>query len=251
MSVKKGDRDESDLEVVHNLHVLSAKVNELIFNQFGFSKEKYDKKIERFAEWQRKLEVDEETIAERVEKYRQKCEYFNNGFIERETRIVHDLLRQIEIDFTMGNSIFPIQANGDEVKEYVSLQECIARRDFMDKAIADCFALKAEIHYIIRTLPVNINKFENYSKVIETEIRLIKGVRRADNRFLKGQTLNVANATNFANVNSNGNANNNNASSVLGVRPDFETLDKVSDGNSKGKFVRAMQNDSPKGEGQP
>ena len=57
----------------------------------------------------------------------------------------------------------------------------------MDKAIAHCYVLNQEIQYIMTTLPVDMNKFKRFSEMIDNEIALIKGVRKADNRFNKNK----------------------------------------------------------------
>ena len=55
----------------------------------------------------------------------------------------------------------------------------------MNEAIGSCYMLKQEIQYIIRTLPVDMNKYERFDESINHQIKLYKGVRQADNRFLK------------------------------------------------------------------
>ena len=55
----------------------------------------------------------------------------------------------------------------------------------MNRAIGYCYALKQELNYIIRTLPVNINKFERFAEAIDKQIALYRGVRQSDNRLIK------------------------------------------------------------------
>ena len=62
--------------------------------------------------------------------------------------------------------------------------EYCQRRKHLNEAIALCYALKQEIQYVIRTLPVDINKYKLYDNLINKQIALFKGVRKADNRFL-------------------------------------------------------------------
>ena len=45
--------------------------------------------------------------------------------------------------------------------------------------------MKQEINYVIRTLPVDKNKFERFGESIDKQIALYKGVRQSDNRFLR------------------------------------------------------------------
>lgn len=60
----------------------------------------------------------------------------------------------------------------------------------MNNAIAECYVLKQEINYIIRTLPVDKNKFKRFGEAIDRQIALYKGVRQSDNRFLRKNVKN-------------------------------------------------------------
>ena len=113
-----------------------------------------------------------------VGRYEKKCEAFNKWFIDQETEAVISILRQIENEFTLANSVFPSDTPA-------KLSEFIVRRYHMNKAIGSCYMLKQEINYVIRTLPVDINKAERFDEAINKQIKLYKGVRQADNRFLK------------------------------------------------------------------
>ena len=48
MSVPKGRRQESRFEAQHNFYKVRAEVTALVLNDFGFSEEKYRKKIEKY-----------------------------------------------------------------------------------------------------------------------------------------------------------------------------------------------------------
>ena len=63
--------------------------------------------------------------------------------------------------------------------------EFCERRKHVDEAIAQCYVLKQELQYIIRTLPVDLNKYERFAVEIDKQIALYKGVRQSDNRLLK------------------------------------------------------------------
>jgi len=107
----------------------------------------------------------------------------------------------------IANSIYP-----------TVMEELVQRRLHQEEAIGHCYRLVQELQYAIETLPVNVNIFLQFGEAIQTEINLIKGWRKADNKFKRA----ISNtAANFANVNSNGNANYHNASNASGVRPDF------------------------------
>ena len=176
MSVPKGKRNLSRFEAQHHFYQLRAAVTELVLNDFGFSQEKYLSKMEKYRhDHQASANVDEV-----VERWEKKNDSFVRWFIDEEAKEILDLLREIERNFTLGNSIYP----GDSPAK---IFEFIERRKYMNRAIGLCYTLKQEINYVLRTLPVDINKFERFAISIDEQIKLYKGVRQADNRLLKSK----------------------------------------------------------------
>lgn len=175
MSTHEGERKPSRFEARDHYYELRDEVTYLIMMDFGFSQEKYEKQIERYAHMHRNASNVDEVVA----RYREKCERFQTKFIDREAIAVLDIMRKIESEFTAGNAINPVKDNPAQIMEY-----CMRRRH-MDEAISQCDVLKQEIQYIIRVLPVNLNKYVRFSKAIDKQIALYKGVRQADNKFLK------------------------------------------------------------------
>ncbi len=143
---------------------------------FGFSEEKYQKAIDRYRESHKTAS----NVEEITERYERKSKAFAKWFIDKECDAVSELLRNIETEFTVGNSIYPSETPA-------KLMEFVVRRWHMNRAIGYCYALKQELNYIIRTLPVDINKFERFAEAIDAQIALYKGVRQSDNRLLKAK----------------------------------------------------------------
>ena len=112
-------------------------------------------------------------------RWQTKSDSFTRWFIDNEGKIILDLLREIEREFTLGNSIYPSVTPA-------RLFEFIERRKHMNRAIGLCYTLKQEMNYVIRTLPVDLNRFTHFAEEIDKQIALYKGVRQADNRLLKG-----------------------------------------------------------------
>lgn len=173
-SVPLSRRKESKFEAQHHFYKLRDEVTRLIVNDFGFSKEKYLASIERYREAHKNSEQIEDVVA----RWQHKCESFNRWFIDKECDAVLNILRNIESEFTFGNSIYPSDTPA-------KMDEFIERRRHIDAAIANCYVLKQELHYIIRTLPVDVNKFTRFSEAIDKQIALYKGVRQSDNKFLR------------------------------------------------------------------
>ena len=174
MSVPKGRQKPSRFEASHHFYKLRREVTTLALLDFGFSEEKYRKTID----WYRECHRSAEDVDKVVANFEKKCESFNRHFIDRESDKILDLISEISYEFALGNSIYPSDTPAKMV-------EFIARRHHMNKAIGLCYALKQEINFVLETLPVDLDKAERFDDAINEQIRLYKGVRQADNRFLK------------------------------------------------------------------
>lgn len=172
--VPVGRRKPSRFDAQHNFYQLRDEVTRLMINNFGFSKEKHFKSIEKYRENHRNAP----NVDEIVDRYVQNLEAFDKWFIDKERDAILEILRKIESEFTFGNSIYPSDTPA-------KMEEYLERRKHIDAAIAECYVLKQELQYIIRTLPVDMNKFGRFSDAIDHQISIYKGVRTADNRFLK------------------------------------------------------------------
>lgn len=208
MSVLKSKRKESQFEVFHHLTKMRKEVTDLLLRDFGYDLERADKRIENmFGKPYEELTPEEKV---RYEKLKEKNRAFDEWFVSDERQTVVDCLRTITEEVYVANSIYPTY-----------MEELIERRLHQDKAIGQCYRLTQELQYAIETLPVDVNKYLRFATMIQTEINLLKGWRKSDNKFKRAFS---DSASNFANVNNNGNANYNNASNSNGVRPDFDSV---------------------------
>lgn len=206
MSVLKSKRKPSQFEVFHHLNKLRKDITDLLLRDFGYSFEKAEARLlKQFGG--RTLEQLSETERERYEKTKLRLEAFDDWFIYDQRQVIVNCLRDITKEVYIANSIYP-----------TVMEELVQRRLHQEEAIGHCYRLVQELQYAIETLPVNVNIFLQFGEAIQTEINLIKGWRKADNKFKRAISDSAAN---FANVNNNGNANYNNASNANGVRPDF------------------------------
>jgi len=210
MSVLKSKRRQSQFEVFHHLYKLRKNMTDLLLRDFGYSLEKAEKGLNRrFSNRAyEELNEDEKALYDRLKR---RWDAFNEWFIVDERKVIVDCLREITKHVYIANSIYP-----------TCEEELIQRRIHQDEAIGQCYRLTQELQYAIETLPVDVNTYTQFGQDIQTEINLIKGWRKSDNKF-KG-AISIS-ASNFANVNNNGNCNNNNAGNSNGVRPDFDTTD--------------------------
>ena len=172
-SVPKSRRSPHDFETPTKLRKVRAKVTELAINDFGYDKERVELKIKKFEESVVNFERKEEIVAS----MRRKNESFFTNFVEKETDVVLDIIRNATIEFESGNSIYPSGA--------ALMAEFRERRRHLDEAVGWLHCLKQELQYIAETLPGDKNRYVNVSDEIEELIRMVKGVRRAANKFIK------------------------------------------------------------------
>ena len=170
--VPAGRREAHDFLANHHLTELRKLITELAINDFGYDREKVQKKIEHFSQWYKNDNKDEI-----VARMREKNESFYEDFVQEETTITRQILRDTVAEFEMGNSIFP---SGEAL-----LEEYKEKRLHLDRAVGHLNVLKQELQYIADTLPGDKNRYETLIKTIEKEISLVKGVRRAANKYLK------------------------------------------------------------------
>lgn len=209
MSVLKSKRKSSQFEVFHHLYKTRKEVTDLLLRDFGYDLERAEKKVEKMFGGRRYEELTPEEKV-RYDKLKAKNEAFDTWFIEDERKCVVDCLREITKEVFMANNIYP-----------TVMKELVERRLCQDRAVGQCYRLTQELQYAIETIPVDVNKYTRFADMIQTEINLIKGWRKSDNKFKRAIS---DSASNFANVNNNGNANYNNASNSNGVRPDFDSV---------------------------
>ena len=96
--------------------------------------------------------------------------------IEKLRDSIWDIMRDMHVNITRAYTIWA--TNDAEAQE---------RRICQDRAIAACENLLQEMQLAIDVLPVNAEKYMRYVGLIEKEIALLKGWRKADNR--KNKTL--------------------------------------------------------------
>lgn len=153
MSVLKSKRKPSQFEVFHHLNKMRKEVTDLLLRDFGYDLDKAVKKV-------------------RYEKLMEKNIAFAEWFIADERKVIVDCLRNITEEVYVANSIYPTYR-----------EELVERRVHQDRAVGQCYRLTQELQYAIETLPVDVNKYLRFAEMIQTEINLLKGWRKSDNKF--------------------------------------------------------------------
>lgn len=173
MSVVKRKRKESQFEVFHHFYKVRKDITDLLLRDFGYSEKKSEEYLLKMfggRPYHELTEADQKHYDDR----KRKTNSFEEWFIVDQRQVVMDCLRSVQEHIFVANSIYP------QYKE-----ELVERRIHQDRAIGQCNRLLQELQYVIETLPVNIDKYLRFADGIEKQIKLIKGWRKSDNKFMK------------------------------------------------------------------
>lgn len=173
MSVPKGRRKQSQFEVIHHYYRLRKNITDLLLRDFGYSKNKAKRHMEKMFGGKSYKELTEEQ-QNHYDKRLARNNSFEEWFIVDQRNTFMDCLRKTTEYIFAANSTYPNYP-----------EELIERRIYQDKAIGQCYRMLQELQYTIEILPVNINKYIRFVEDIEKEIKLLKGWRKKDNKFKK------------------------------------------------------------------
>lgn len=96
---------------------------------------------------------------------------FNQFILDGAKKSIVESLREAQKHITVANSIFPTY-----------IWECDERRKEQDLAIGLMYNILQELQFILETVTVlDKNKYVRFADMINTEIKLLKGWRQADN----------------------------------------------------------------------
>ena len=173
LSVPKGKRKESQFEVIKHFYRLRKDITDLLLRDFGYSQKKAEMKMSKMFGG-RPYEELSDSQKEHYNKTNSRNFGFEEWFIGYQRDVIMDCIRNTTEYIFNANSIYP------SIPE-----ELTERRIYQDKAIGQCYRLLQELQYTIETLPVDIQKYIRFADSINKEINLLKGWRKADNKFKK------------------------------------------------------------------
>ena len=174
MSVPKSQRNQSVMEFYHNALNLRHEITALLLRDFGLKKK--IRTVEILVKMCDIDPADKQTLTSILNKYKMDSsiiDEYPSWLIAEFRQTILGILRDMSLNIKMANSIY-IQTK----------EEYTERRLFWDKAIGNCQQLLAEMQFVIETLPVDAEKYMRYVGMIDKQINLLKGVRKADNKAL-------------------------------------------------------------------
>ena len=151
--VHKNKRGLSRLEFYHNARRLRKELTLLTLRDFG---------------------VHSRGAKFKADTGSQQPEGFYDELIDEFSKNIRTLLRNLMMNITAGNSIFP-----------VTHEELATRRMYQNGAIGNCQQLLQEFLYLEDVMPVKASVFIPYIEKIEFEEKLLKGWRKWNSKRAK------------------------------------------------------------------
>lgn len=153
MSVLKNKRGLSNLEFYHNAQKLWKEVCDWLLRDFGV-KDKV------------RIEKRQDGVEEKI------IEQYPLWIVKHFRKRILGIMDNLMDNITAANSIYPI-----------NIDELTLRRRYQTGAIINCQQLIQQIQRIEAVLPLEIKKFAPYYEMLEYEIKLLKGWRKANNKI--------------------------------------------------------------------
>lgn len=175
MSVPKSRQGLSNMEFYRTAIALRDQFTFLLLRDFGIKNKV--REFDDFCAQQRMTPEDKAAFGELLEKYSiggRIIEKYPSWFIDKERDFFNEKLKELIMNITMANSIYITNE-----REYEERRLCI------DRAIGNCDQVLQEMQYLMRILPVNVEKLMPYTGLLKQEIALLKGLRKTDNKALK------------------------------------------------------------------
>lgn len=176
-NVPKSKRSLSELEFFKTALRLRVQITKWLLRDFGLKPR--PRSIEHIAKRHQMREDDKEALTAILDKYQlgdRLLDTFPDWWIAERRRVIDRVTHTILAEIRSANAIYP-----------TCVEECMERRIHQDRAISAVDVLVGELHFMIEILggtEVQISKFEPWIELCEHEYKLLKGWRKADNKFL-------------------------------------------------------------------
>lgn len=174
-SVPKHKRKESSVEFYHNFLKLRKEVIMILMRDFGIKQKSYSTSL---IEEIYKIDNEDKKILDEIhEKYgitSYKIDKYPEWIIGTWRYEILSILNMIGIKIICANSIY-----------INNIYDYNMRRSYWNDAIGYCYTLLDKLYEIIDCINVTLGAYEIVIEMIRKEIKLLKGVRRSDNKRIK------------------------------------------------------------------
>lgn len=173
MTVPKNKRTVSKVEFFYFAYKLNDKITQLLIKDFGIKR--ISKDLKAFTYGAKMSGEDREAFMELCDKYGINVESeYPLWLIEYYRGWILRLLQELIDNITQANTIYPKNEN-----------EFFLRRKYQTIAIGKCYQLLQAFQTAVRNLPVDVEKYMPYVKMIEEEVTHFKNWKKSDNKILE------------------------------------------------------------------
>ena len=174
MSVPKGERGVTGKEFMKAAERLHDDIIKLLLRDFGVKR--VNRNLKTFVHHVKMSSEDMVIFQNLCEKYHVDVEstypaWLIEYYRESIMKTLDDMMHNLRIGYTMYIDVAGPNA----------MNEFKLKREALWKAIADGYELLGKLQAVIRQLPVDANKYMEYTERILKEIELIKDRKRKDN----------------------------------------------------------------------
>jgi hypothetical protein len=174
MSVPVYKRNPSKVEFVANFHKLRKEIIMILMRDFGVKARTY--KFELMSEIYKFEDEDRETFKNISSKYgieSFELEKYPDWLINGWRNEIMMILNNIGIEIESANALY-----------ITNIYEYYNRRMHWNNAIGYCMALQDKFHEILSCIKVKLAAYESIFEMLVKEVKLLKGVRKSDNKLL-------------------------------------------------------------------
>lgn len=181
MSVPSWERTESKLEFLSNFNKMRKNAIQILMRDFGIKRRSYSVHlIEKIYNIQNEDKIILENLMNKYQISSADVDKYPNWIMDNWRNEILKILNLIGIELRLFNSIY-INSNTSTSCEL----EYMERRKHISLAIGYCNSLLDKLQEIISSINVPLGAYEELASQTEYEIKLLKGVRKADNKLYK------------------------------------------------------------------
>lgn len=172
MTVPKNKRSVSKVEFFYYAYKLNNCITQVLLKDFGIKR--INKDLKAFTYGAKMSGEDRESFMDICNRYDINVESrYPLWLLEYYREWILGLLRELINNITQANTIFPKNES-----------EFYLRRKYQWEAISNCYQLLQAFQTAIRNLPVDVEKYMPYVKMIEEELHHLKNWKKSDNKIL-------------------------------------------------------------------
>lgn len=181
MSVPAWRRNESSIEFLNNFDKIRRDSYQILMRDFGVKKRSYSiELIEKIYDIESDDKLTLEALMEKYQISSADVDKYPEWIIDTWRKDIIYMITKVGIEIRLFNSIYVTNKTFK-----IAEQEYLMRRQHIANAIGLLYGLKDKFQEIIMIIDVSLGAYTEVNKKIDYEVKLLKGVRQADNKLFE------------------------------------------------------------------